>query len=274
MKRNYTLYILPAIAISIVIMAFNVLYPDGSPGAKTGSPGDGGASCVQCHVGTPQNVENWITSDIPGSGYKPDSTYIITATATHAGASLFGFELTAEGSMDEKIGTFGIIDDGTMLVNNNGAVTHTHSGTTPSNGSKSWTMEWTAPAQGSFGTTFYAAFNAANGDNTSGGDVIYLSSLYVQEETDPNGLIDAYSGHTVYPYPNPVISDMYIDMIPDVSGVIKISIFDMGGRLMLSEIANGSSGKLEVDLSGIPSGQYFVKIISGNQDFTGRIVKK
>lgn len=273
MKGKFIIYVLMVVAVSTLVMAFNILYPDGSPGAKTGSPGDGGTSCVMCHTGTPNSVENWITTDIPGSGYIPDSTYVITATATREGAALYGFELTAEGSMDEKIGTFSIIDDGTMLVNNNAAVTHTHAGTTPENGSKTWTMEWKAPAAGSLGTTFYAAFNTANGDGTSSGDVIYLSSLYVMEDDGSTGLVNANSGHKVYPYPNPVTSRIYIDGIPDFGSEIAISVYDMAGKLVRSDITSGISGKIEVDLSGLKSGKYFVRLSSGDQNYTGTFVK-
>lgn len=166
----------------LIFLTSNILYHTGSPGGKTGSPGDGGSTCAQCHSGTPVTVTGWITSNIPASGYSPGQTYTITATATHTGAALFGFEMTAENSSNNKTGTF-IITDAiqTKLVNNNKAVTHTQNGTTPSGNSKSWSVNWTAPAQGTGNVTFYAAFNAANGNGQNTGDVIYKTLLLVPE---------------------------------------------------------------------------------------------
>ena len=161
MKKNYYAFMIILIAISTGIMSFNVLRNGGSPGAKTGSPGDG-ASCLECHAGTANNVSNWISSDIPGTGYVPGEKYNLTATGTHSGVGRFGFELTAENTSNAKAGTFSINDNGTKLVNSNAAVTHNSSGTLPSGDSRSWTTEWTAPEAGTGDVTFYAAFNAAN----------------------------------------------------------------------------------------------------------------
>jgi PKD repeat protein len=166
----------------LVFLTSNILYHTGSPGGKTGSPGDGNATCTQCHTGTPVTVTGWITSNIPASGYVPGQTYTITATATHTGAVLFGFEMTAENASNNKTGTFIITNaTQTQLVNNNKSVTHTQNGTTPSGNSKSWSVNWTAPAAGTGNVTFYGAFNAANGNGGSSGDVIYKTSTLVPE---------------------------------------------------------------------------------------------
>lgn len=175
-----------------------VLYPTGSPGGKTGSPGDGGANCTQCHAGTPQSASGWITTNIPGSGYTAGQTYTITATGTHTGVGKFGFETTAEDNSNAKKGTFIITDlTQTRLVNANKAVTHTSSGNTPVGNSKTWTFDWTAPAAGTGNITFYGAFNAANGNGTSTGDVIYLTSTMVSEAIIPQTTLTVeFSGMT------------------------------------------------------------------------------
>jgi len=172
-------------------------YSSGSPGGKTGSPGDG-ANCTQCHTGTPQSASGWITTNIPAMGYTPGQTYTITVTGTHSGVGKFGFETTAESSGGSKKGTF-IITDAvqTQLTNSNHAVTHTSAGTTPSGNSKTWTFDWTAPAAGTGNITFYAAFNAANGNGNNQGDVIYLTSTSVSEEVVPEtSLTISFSGMT------------------------------------------------------------------------------
>jgi hypothetical protein len=160
----------------------------GSIGGKTGSPGDSGATCVECHTGGPATaVSGWITTSIPAAGYTPGQTYQITATGTHSGVSRFGFELTAENTSGGKVGTLIITQPArTQLTNNGNAVTHTFNGTNPTGNSNSWSMNWTAPPTDIGQVRFYAAFNAANGDGNTTGDVIYVSSLFVNAAQPPS----------------------------------------------------------------------------------------
>ena len=169
---------LAALAIPSILIIYS--FSGGSPGGKTGSPIDGG-NCTDCHTGTPNTSQGWITTNIPADGYIPGQTYTVTATGTHAGVVKFGFELTAEDESG-KSGTMIITDaTRTKFTNANAAVTHTSAGTAPSGNTNSWSMDWTAPGEGSGTVTFYAAFNAANGAGGNQGDVIYLSNTDVNE---------------------------------------------------------------------------------------------
>ena len=159
MKKIYK--VLPIIALPAILLLYS--YNSGSPGGKSGSTGDGGSTCTDCHSGAAQSQLGWITTNIPAEGYTPGETYTIIATGTHSGVGKFGFELTAEEISGAKTGTFTIIEPGrTKLTNANNAVTHTSGGTTPSGNTASWTMEWTAPASAPITVKFYAAFNAAD----------------------------------------------------------------------------------------------------------------
>ena len=179
MKKTYTFLSVPVIALALMLMS----YGTGSPGGKSGSPGDAGATCTQCHSGTANTATGWITTNIPVSGYVAGNTYTITLTGTHTGVVKFGFEVTAEDAAGIKTGTFALADPTqTKFTNNNKAVTHTSSGTAPSGSSKTWTVNWTAPAAGTGQVGFYAAFNAANGNGGTSGDVIYKTSTFVSED--------------------------------------------------------------------------------------------
>lgn len=164
-------------ALPSILLLFS--YVNGSPGGRTGSVGDGGHTCTDCHSGTAQPKVGWITSNIPVEGYTPGTTYTITATGTFSGVNKFGFELTAEDPFGSKIGTFSITDPSrTKLANANSSVTHTSSGTSVSGNSSTWSMNWTAPSSPSPSVIkFYAAFNAANGNGSTSGDVIFTSSV-------------------------------------------------------------------------------------------------
>jgi len=176
MKKLYQFLLVLTLPVSLVLFS----YVTGSPGGKTGSPGDGGSTCTDCHAGTAQSQSSWITSTIPFSGYTPGETYQVTATGVHPGVVKFGFELTSENVSGAKIGTFVITDvTRTQLANGGKSVTHKLAGTAPTGNSNSWTVDWTAPASGT--VRFYAAFNAANGNGNNNGDIIYTSSLTVNE---------------------------------------------------------------------------------------------
>jgi hypothetical protein len=169
--------------LSLIIAAFTLLSgtlnSGGSHGAKTGSPIDG-ATCARCHSSALTSVE-WISSDIPKSGYVPGQKYTIAINATDPAAVKIGFEITSENSLGKQ-GAFLITDDvRTKLTNNNTAVTHKSEGISPVDGKIAWSFNWTAPSKGTGDITFYAAVNAANGNGNPGGDKIYTSSLVAKE---------------------------------------------------------------------------------------------
>lgn len=156
---------------------------------RTGSPGDGGSTntCarVGCHTGGNNPVQNSpnvvITTNIPVGGYVPGQTYTVTVQVTEAGRSKFGFSVTAERSNNAKVGTWVITNPTETQANGTGNnwATHTTAGTAGTN-SKTWSVNWVAPAANTGTVTFYAAGNAANGSG-SGGDIIGIKNLAVQE---------------------------------------------------------------------------------------------
>lgn len=153
----------------------------GAPAGRTGSPGDG-ASCTGCHAGTPNNQAGMITSNIPAGGYTPGQTYQITGTVSAAGRTKFGFQISPQSPNGSLLGTLvNATPTLTQIVGNNKYITHTAAGNQGSNGSHTWTFNWIAPAAGTGNVTFYGAFNASNSNNSSSGDIIYLSSLALQE---------------------------------------------------------------------------------------------
>jgi hypothetical protein len=253
-----------SILISIVLISW-VLYPDGSPGGKTGSPGDGGANCTDCHSGTSQQAVSWITTNIPVSGYIPGQTYTVTATATHSGAVKYGFEITAEDAANAKKGTFTITDVAqTRKVNSNLAVTHTAGGTTPQGGSKSWSFDWTAPAAGTGAITFYGAFNGANGDGGTGGDKIYLSSLAVIE--GPTGVNENLADRVdIGISPNPFGDFMEISFGKLEFPVQSVMISNLNGQPVYHHHFSGDEPEvLRIDAKSFAKGVYIVGVIFSN----------
>ena len=262
MKTFYNLLAVLAIPGFLVFYSF----VGGSPGGKTGSPGDG-SNCTGCHAGTPQNVGGWIRSDIPEGGYVPGETYTITAKGMHEGVAKFGFELTAENAAGAKKGTFAVTDVvKTQLLGGGSSVTHTSGGNMPAGDSINWSMDWTAPDSGSGQVRFYSATNAANGNGGNSGDVIYLTMLSVEEDITIS-VAEHGLQHQISMYPNPASNVLNVQL-PEGSDLL---LFDIQGR----EVERRSNVKIQetLDISQLQNGLYFVRVTHNGETHTSRLLK-
>jgi hypothetical protein len=235
----------------------------------TGSPGDGNANCTQCHSGTPNSVNDWITSDVPSSGYVPGQTYTITTTGTHSGVGKFGFELTSEDESGNKVGSIVVTNDTeTQLTNGGLAITHTSQGNIPSGDTKSWSCDWIAPIDVDGPVTFFASINAADGNGTGTGDVIYLTSTTITK--DLTFISDLASHENLWIYPNP--SNGKFNLVLPQSNDYKIAVYDLMGQI-IKEI-NTTKGLTEIDLGKEKAGLYFIKIHGDDIMITRRLIIK
>lgn len=262
----------------LAIPALLILYSNsgGSPGSKTGSVGDNGTTCTQCHSGTSQGQVGWITSNIPAEGYTPGETYAITATGTHDGVSKFGFELTVEDDAGSKLGGLAITDASrTQFTNNNNAVTHTQAGNVPSGNTNTWSMDWTAPEAGlTSDVMFYAAFNAANGNGNTSGDQIYTTSLSVSEYVPAPAVVSVDPDHAEQGWEG--MLTIAGDNTTWSSGVFNVrfdSHSDPSQKFLATNIEVKSDTELTCDIS-IPSDQLigtydvYVDAVSLSEGFT------
>jgi len=260
MKKNYYFLTILAIPVILVLMA----YSSGSPGGKTGSLMDEN-TCTSCHDDFPLNsADGWITSNIPATGYSPGQTYTITLTGTHIGVEKFGFEVTSESSDPQKVGTWIITDvTQTQLTNSNKAVTHTSSGNTPSGNSKTWTVDWIAPTSGTGEVLFSAAFNAANGNGNTSGDVIYKSHMGVSQSTvGLNNITET----VIKMYPNPATDYIIIENAKDA----EMKLYDMIGRLITSNTI--SEIDENINISNFDAGVYFVVVSKEGENFSKKLI--
>ena len=157
----------------------------GPSASFTGAPGEG--NCTACHGDFPVNTGTGsVTITGVPANYIPNQTYPITVTTSQADAVIYGFQLTAIDSTGAAAGTFtvptqqppqtqllnGIVDNMVRTY-----VEHTIDGIIPTAfGSKTWTFDWTAPAQRKGKIGFYAAGNGANSDGNLSGDYIYTNA--------------------------------------------------------------------------------------------------
>lgn len=238
-------------------------FSSGSPGGRTGSPGDG-QTCRTCHSGAaPTTLSDAIDTDIPAEGYTPGETYNITASISEQGRSMFGFELTSETENRNKQGQW-IVTNASQnrLTNSNSAVTHSSGGRSGS-GSKTWQMQWKAPEVNVGAITFYAALMAANGNGGNSGDNLYVAQKTVQakQTTSVKNLKEDIS---VELFPNPVTSFVTLRLPQDFNEDYGVYLIDAGGVVRAFYENQAHSRQVKIDVSQLASGNYFLRIFSDN----------
>jgi hypothetical protein len=257
MKKFYNVLLVLAIPTAFLLLTSEIMSSGGSPGGRTGSPGDGGANCTACHSSTPINQEYWVfSSEMMINGYEPGQTYNVMVYGLDSDADKFGFEATAEDNSGNKVGTFDAGFTGmTQTINNSKAITHTALGTTPlADTGTVWFFSWTAPATNVGDITFYAAINAANGNNATSGDQIHLSQSTYPHSTV--GVDDYLSRDDFSIFPNP--SSGIIQIKNNPLKETEVSIVNLMGQIVYSrEISENES---KIDLSELEKGIYFVTI--------------
>jgi len=257
MKKTYTLLFVLAVPAMFLLFTSGILFHNGSPGGKTGSPGDNGANCTGCHSGTPINQEFMIYSaELLVQGYSPGQLYNFFVIAVDDNANKFGFEATAEDASGNKVGTFqaGFLG-ATQTINNSKAITHTALGNIPVVDSGTiWMFTWTAPPTTVGTITFYAAINAANGNGANSGDQIYLTQFPSSPAT---GIIDRNENNALGLYPNPSTGIVNMNESMVQSGD-KIEVLNIAGQLVYYRTL--SAGENKIDLSQLDKGVYFVKL--------------
>ena len=200
MKKNL-LFKLVLFAIPVAgILLLNSFSTGNLVGGFTGSPGDGGITCVTCHpAGSDYGAIPSITTTIPPEGYTLGETYQITVSVTSS-TTRHGFQITAENATNSKVGTWAATDGSTQVRNGGDNVSHR------SPGSSSWVMEWTAPNTDEGTITFYTAINAASNadDGVANDQIVTISSAHTSNVLSAEDIIFT----DLKLYPNPTVETL------------------------------------------------------------------
>jgi pectate lyase len=73
-------------------------------------------------------------------------------------------------------------------------------------------------------------------------------------------------------YPNPVKSSLVVEFANSLSEQTLVQLFDISGRLVLSNYAEGE--KQTIDVAGLKSGMYIIKVSNSHKSITKRFVKQ
>lgn len=182
-------------SLAVFLIGNVVSNASGPSSGYTGAPNEN--NCTSCHSGSSvvTSGTQWnrvrMRSNIPSTGYLMDSTYTVTVTYAESGISTFGFQLTALSSDSSKAaGTFATTDartqknSGTVSGLTRNYIEHTATGNSKvATDSTSWVFKWKAPSKNMGSVTFYINVNAADGNGSSSGDVIYGKSFKISQSS-------------------------------------------------------------------------------------------
>lgn len=225
----------------------------------TGAPGE--PTCAACHGSTSGSGGLAIAGDFNTLQYTAGQTYNMTVTITHPNFSKFGFNLVALDSGNTSIGTLTAGTGSQILTGpmSRSNITHTNAGTASSTtGSKTFSFTWTAPSTYAGKVTFYAAGNAANGNNSDSGDFIYTGTLEVTAAA-ATGLTSDLN-QQIQISPNPVFQGNAVQMhIPSDAKEIRVTDFN-GRTLMRIQAENLAGTKYAMPTQLLETGIYILSI--------------
>ena len=158
----------------------------------SGASGDNPLVCTQCHAGTLNSGAGSVRIHLnSGAVYVPGVKQRITVQVADPNQQRWGFELSARLNSDPAKGQAGDllpIDNLTQVICEDYGpkpcatslqfIEHTSAGTR--NGTKNgvtFQFDWIPPATNAGPVTLYVAGNAANGNGSPTGDLIYTSSV-------------------------------------------------------------------------------------------------
>ena len=272
--KNIIFSFLIALTGFITLQSFGTIgfgKKDGTEPGYTGSPGDSLRNCTVCHGGTAVDVDSWIVSDIPSTGYVPGERYTITATNTEVGATRFGFSISPQALDGKMLGTMVITDTTeTKLVGDDKYITYKAAGVEGLH-SKSWSFDWIAPDSVNE-VIFYGAFNS-NHEGHKEGDKTYLSRLRVYKNGFTS-LPESNQLSEVQVYPSLASNSVYVKL--NSYSKANIKVFGFNGQVEADFGSHDFATQTEkmLDVSAINNGIYFIKITSEttNQVSTKRIL--
>lgn len=249
------------------------LYSSGGIVNATGAPTEN--NCTYCHSGSVLSgaAENNLvvtTGFLQVSSYVPGQTYNM-ALQMNSNPAKKGFAATVLDAFGTKAGTLiGVaVPGGTQSYVGGAREYVSHKAASNNDTYPTWSWQWTAPATDMGDLIIYVATNAANGDNGTSGDLIYLSqyaltvdnsSASVTEIEDANeGFTAGYSIET---------NSIIIDAISSSTGPIEVNVVSLEGKIVksvsLGEAIIGENHHSVCLPSSLDDGIYVVHYLIGN----------
>ena len=253
---------------------------------NTGAPGDqllGNGqprTCITCHnTGSIQVTLDISLKDTDGNlitdAYTPGQTYDVEVLIDHAGGQMpqgYGFQMVAlDDATETDINTWAMPSSNVKFSNasNTGRTYAEQNGRSDTG---SFTMQWTAPAEGTGSVTFYSCGNGVNGTGSSGGDGAAISTLSLSEgevSSNENVIARAFD---INISPNPAKQFLNLEVKTSKSAEFKIDILSSQGERIESRYVDFHTGdnNINLNVADLPVGMYFIQV----QNLRGSAIHK
>lgn len=240
---------------------------------RTGSPLSPGF-CNECHSGGSFSTQvSLLLIDANAdtvAEYIPADTYTLKVSIASSGAQGFGFQAVPLTSDNQGAGAFGTPAAGTQITSIGPAAYFEHStrSMTPN-----FEIQWTAPEAGTGPVTFFAAGNAVNANFNVSGDDADTTALTIVESSS-TGLRDQLAvSLQLEVFPSPAQIEIVTRWSTEAQAE-RISINDLTGKTYYAErIKSPSTSALNIPVDNLPSGIYFVRLLTDQGFQSQKFVK-
>ena len=100
-------------------------------------------------------------------------------------------------------------------------------------------------------------------------DMYYLDDLNLSSTTSL--VRDINDSELINVYPQPAIDDLNIDIKLSNNDVSRIDLYDTQGKVLLTNVVNQNSNNINLDVSELNPGIYFLKVQSENNLYTKKV---
>lgn len=249
-------------AAGLILMQSYANGPATAGQGATGAPGEGTSTCITCHGGGNfGDVTVGLSVLDAGAAvteYEPGKVYQIELEISNSAGTPggFGFQMLSLTDLDDSnVGGWANPSANAKLASSGGRDYVEHDGLSATN---TFSVDWTAPAEGTGDITFYTAGNAVNGNGASDGDVPVFFNLAIAEmandTVDSNTSIFEVKREKISLYPNPTSESFAISSEFNRS---QIEIINAHGQQVMSVTAVRNEN---IDVSALEPGIYFVRI--------------
>lgn len=255
----------------------------GAPVSSSGAPNEVTCANSGCHDDSKINLGNALLHVKVGDDvtkYVPGKVYPITVKIAETGVHRFGFQIVAlQNNNLLNAGDMSVTDIArTQVITNDIAlqdrkyVTYTYPGTEPSApGEGEWTMNWTAPDKNVGPVTLYIASVSANNDNTDKGDHVYTTTVTLTPD-DAASIHNQAGDIQSTVFFNNSSRELNISLQLSNEKQVQCLLYTIEGKLvknLFEEKITSTDKKIVLD---VPAGIYLVKLLSGQNQKTTKII--
>ena len=249
---------------------------------NTGAPndnGNGNRTCQTCHNNGTFGVTPVLEITDAGGivitdNFNPGETYNVKMTVDATGSPIgYGFQITslnaAQGSAGTPVNTWATPGSNVQIATlGTGRQYAEQSALSASN---EFTVEWTAPADGT--VTFYYGGNATNDNGNTNGDNAIMGSMSLDSNPDAINELERVVALDIFP--NPVNDVLNLRTNAQTSDTYDLQLFDQNGKQISTERLMIPSGEnvSPIDVANLPTGIYSLILSDGKNQIAKKMLK-